>query len=131
MITFKAPNLVRTSYFSGNLKKKRYSNWARIYFSCFTKVCNIQNTQYSRLFWFTIDSSVLLNGLQFFFHSICHFLFVLIADCIKLYKKDCVKGSLNISAHLSMKLILVDPNLARTFLGNIFFDMNYGAQTWK
>ena len=118
---FKAPNLVRTSYFSGNLEKKKCSNCVRIYFSCFTKVCNIQNTQYSKLFWFTIDSSVLLNGLQFFFHSTCHFLFVLIADCIKLYKKDYIKGSLNISAHLSMKLILVDLNLVRTCLGKYFF----------
>ena len=128
---FEAPKLVATSYFSGNLKKKKYSNWVRIYVSCFTKVCNIQNTQYSKLFWFTIDSSVLLNGLQFFFHSICHFLFVLIADCIKLYKKDYTKGSLNINAHLSMKLILVNPNLVHTFWGNIFFDINYGAQPWK
>ena len=40
-----------------------------------------------KLFWFTIDSSVLLNeGVQFFFHDICHF-FVCIADCLKgLYK---------------------------------------------
>ena len=112
---------MRTFYFSGNLKKKKYSNWVRIYVSCFTKVCNIQNTQYSKLFWFTIDSSVLLNGVQFFFHCICHFLFVLIADCTKLYKKEYIKGSLNISVHLSMKLILVDPNLVRSFFGNILF----------
>ena len=40
-----------------------------------------------KLFWFTIDSSVLLNeGVQFFFHDICHF-FICIADCIKLYKR--------------------------------------------
>ena len=112
---------MRTFYFSGNLKKKKYSNWVRIYVSCFTKVCNIQNTQYSKLFWFTIDSSVLLNGVQFFFHCICHFLFVLIVDCTKLYKKEYIKGSLNISVHLSMKLILVDPNLVRSFFGNILF----------
>ena len=32
-----------------------------------------------QLFWFTIDSSVLLNeGVQFFFNDICHFLFVLL-----------------------------------------------------
>ena len=30
-----------------------------------------------------------------------------------------------------MKLILVDPNLVRTFFGNIFFDTNYGGQPWK
>ena len=34
-----------------------------------------------KLFWLTVDSSVLLNeGVQFFFHDICHF-FVCIADC--------------------------------------------------
>ena len=33
------------------------------------------------LFWFTVDSSVLLNeGVQFFFHDICQF-FVSFADC--------------------------------------------------
>ena len=35
--------------------------------------------------------------------------FICIADCIKVY-----------SAHLSMKIILVDPNLVRTFFDNIF-----------
>ena len=29
-------------------KKKKYSNYVRTYFSCFTKACNIQNTQYSK-----------------------------------------------------------------------------------
>ena len=38
-----------------------------------------------------------------------------------------VKGSINNSAHLSMKIILVDPNSVRTFFGNRFFDPNYGA----
>ena len=38
-----------------------------------------------------------------------------------------MKGSLNISTHLSMKIILVDPNLVRTFFGNNFFDPNYGT----
>ena len=32
-----------------------------------------------------------------------------------------------ISTRLSMKIILVDPNLVRTFFGNNFFDPNYGA----
>ena len=42
-------------------------------------------------FWFTIDSSVLLNeGVQFFFHDICPF-FVCIADFIKLYKRIILK----------------------------------------
>ena len=38
-----------------------------------------------------------------------------------------IKSSLNISAHLSMKIIFVDPDLVRTFFGNNFFDPNYGA----
>ena len=38
----------------------------------------------------------------------------------KIIEKDYVKGSLNISAHLSMKIILVDPNLVRILFGNIF-----------
>ena len=38
-----------------------------------------------------------------------------------------MKGSLNVNVHLSMKIILVDPNLVRTFIGNNFFDPNYGA----
>ena len=38
----------------------------------------------------------------------------------KIIEKDYVKGSLNISAHLSMKIILVDPNLVRTLFGNNF-----------
>ena len=30
-----------------------------------------------------------------------------------------------------MKIILVEPNLVRTFFGNQFFDPNYGAHPWK
>ena len=30
-----------------------------------------------------------------------------------------------------MKIILVDPNLVRTFFGINFFDPNYGAHPWK
>ena len=30
-----------------------------------------------------------------------------------------------------MKVILVDPNLVRTFFDNVVFDPNYGAQPWK
>ena len=33
-----------------------------------------------------------------------------------------MKCSLNISVHLSMKIILVDLNLVRTFFGTNFFD---------
>ena len=41
-----------------------------------------------KLFWFTIDSSVLLNeGVQFFFHDIISHFFVDIADCINLHKR--------------------------------------------
>ena len=75
---------MRTSYFSGNTEEEKVLE----YFSCFTKVCPIQNTRYSKsysildtlkVFWFTVDSSVLLNvGVHFFFHEICNFLFVLL-----------------------------------------------------
>ena len=30
-----------------------------------------------------------------------------------------------------MKIILVDPNLVRTFFVNNFFDPSYGAHPWK
>ena len=42
-----------------------------------------------------------------------------------------MKDYLNIIVHLSIKIILVDPNLVRTFLGNMFFDPNYGAHPLK
>ena len=35
-------------YFSLNLEEKKNSNCVRIYFSNFAKVCNLQNTQYSK-----------------------------------------------------------------------------------
>ena len=35
-----------------------------------------------------------------------------------------MKGSLDISGHLSMKIILVETNLVCTFFGNIFFYLN-------
>ena len=39
-----------------------------------------------KLFWFTIDSSVLFNmETQFSFHEMLHF-FVCIANCLKSYK---------------------------------------------
>ena len=75
-------------------------------------------------FWFTIDSSVLLNErVQFFFHDTVIFLFVLLI--VENYIKRLYKGSLNIIVHLSMKIILVDPNLIHTFFGNNFFDLDY------
>ena len=36
-----------------------------------------------------------------------------------------IKGSQNISAQLSMKITLMDPNLVRNLFGNNFFDPNY------
>ena len=41
------------------------------------------------------------------------------------------KGSLTTSSHLSIKIILVSPNLVLTFFGKNFFRLNYGAQPWK
>ena len=38
-----------------------------------------------------------------------------------------MKGFLNISVHLSVKIIFVDPNLVRTLLGNNFFGPNSGG----
>ena len=44
----KYPDLVRTQVEnSENLEEEKVSNCVRIYFSCFTKICNIQNTEYS------------------------------------------------------------------------------------
>ena len=42
-----------------------------------------------------------------------------------------IKRSLNIRAHLSMKINFVDANLMGTFFGNNFFDAYYGAHPWK
>ena len=38
-----------------------------------------------------------------------------------------MKDSLNISAHLTLKIILAEPNLMRNFFSNNFSDPNYGA----
>ena len=38
-----------------------------------------------------------------------------------------MKSSLNISVFLSIKVLLGDLNLVGTFLGNNFFDPNYGV----
>ena len=77
---------MRTSYFYGNLEEKvlelRYNF---LFVSEKFVIYEILNTL--KLFWFTIDSYVVLNEVaQFFFHEICQF-FVCIADCIKLYKR--------------------------------------------
>ena len=52
------------------------------------------------------------------------FLFLVVFSCPFSY----IKGFLNmkIILHLSMKIILLDPNLMRTFFGS-FFDPNYGT----
>ena len=57
-------------------------------------------------------------------------IFCLYCWLYKIIQKDYIKVFLNISAHLSMKIILVDPNLVRTFLVIIFY-RNYGAHPWK
>ena len=87
-IIFKAPNLVRTYQFYGNLADNKalelLQNCVKTFLSQKFVLYKIHNTL--KLFWFTIDSSVHLNEeVQFFFNDICHF-FVYIADCIKLYK---------------------------------------------
>ena len=53
-------------------------------------------------------------------------IFLFVPLIVQNHIKELYKGSLNISSHLSMKLILVDPNLAHFFCNN-FFDPNYGA----
>ena len=65
------------------------------------------------------------------FSSMTSAIFCLYCLLYKIIWKDYIKGSLSISAQLSMKTILVDPNLVRTFFGNILFDPNYGAHPWK
>ena len=58
-------------------------------------------------------------------------IFCLYCWLYKIIQKDYIKVFLNISAHLSMKIILVDRNLVRTFFGNNFFDPNDGGHPWK
>ena len=41
------------------------------------------------------------------------------------------KGPPTTSAYLSIKIILVEPNLVPTFSCNIFFDDFFGAHPWK
>ena len=117
---FKAPNLVRTfpelATFPEIQKKKKYSNCVKIYFPWFTKVCNIQNTQYSKivLLYYRFFCTPQRGGSVFLSWHLPFF-------CLyKIIWKDFTKGSQSISAHMSMKIILVDPNLVRTFFGNIF-----------
>ena len=85
---FKAPDLVCTSYFSGNLEEEKNSRIELEFIFLVSKKFVIYKILNSRkLFWLTIDSSVLLKeGVQFSFHDICGF-FVCIADCVKLYKR--------------------------------------------
>ena len=107
------------SYFSGNLEEEKPLEFIALEFIFLVSqkflIYKIPNTL--KLFWLTIDSSVLLNeGDQLFFHVICLFSFM---------------AFLNISAHLSMQTILMDPNLVRTFFSNNVIDPNYGAHLWK
>ena len=59
------------------------------------------------------------RGFSFSFMKSVIFLVVLLIK-IKIIQKDYIKVSINISAHLSMKIILLDPYLVRTFLVIIF-----------
>ena len=103
-----------TSYFSRNLEEEKSARVAlEFIFLVSQKILIYKILNTLKLFWFTIDSFVLPNmGAQFFFHAIWFFSFM---------------RSLDISAHLSMRTILVDPNLVRSFFGNDFFDPNYGV----
>ena len=85
---FKAPDLVCTSYFSGNLEEeKNFRIELEFIFLVSKKFVIYKILNSLKLFWLTIDSSVSLKeAAQFSFHDICHF-FVCIADCIKLYKR--------------------------------------------
>ena len=67
----KYPNLVCTSYFSGNLEEKKIRIALEFIFLVSQKfvIYKILNTL--KLFWFTFNLSVLLNkGVQSFIHDI-------------------------------------------------------------
>ena len=72
---------------------------------------------------FAFYTSTTIVWIQFFY-----FLF----SCYFFY----IKGSLNITAHLSMKIILVDPSLVRTFLVIVFLilimvpTLKYNCAQW-
>ena len=70
---------------------------------------------YNRLIMIILQYYALLLEFKFF---------LFLVSCPFTY----IKGSLNISAHLSMKIILEDPNLVCKFFGNNFFDSNCGAR---
>ena len=55
-------------------RRRKSTQIALEFFSYFTKSCIIQNTQYSKLFQFTIDPFVLLDERdEFFFHEMSFF----------------------------------------------------------
>ena len=65
---------MRTFYFSGNLEEERVVFVVVFIFLASQKFIIYKILNSLKLFWFTIDSSVLLNkGVQFFFHDISHF----------------------------------------------------------
>ena len=75
---------MRTFYFSGNLEEERVVFVVVFTFLASQKFIIYKILNSLKLFWFTIDSSVLLNkGVQFFFDDISHF-YNCIADCMKL-----------------------------------------------
>ena len=66
-----------------------------------------------------------MKGFSFFFMTSVIVLFLLLI--VQNYIKGLRKRLPKFCVHLSKKIILADPNLVRPFLGNIFFDHNYGA----
>ena len=71
--------LFKRSYFSRNLEEEKVLELRQNFFFVFHKSLWYTKCSTLKLFWFTIDSYVLLNeGAQFFFHDICFFYFVLL-----------------------------------------------------
>ena len=105
---------MHSSYFSGNLEEEKNARIAlQFTFLVSQKLVIYKILNTLKLFWFAIDSSVLLNEEDQFFYFFCLYCWL-----YKIIWKDYIKGSLNISAHLSMKIILVDPNIVRILFGN-------------
>ena len=91
-----------------------------MYVSCFKKVCNIQklNTLKTILVYYWFFCTPQRGGSSFLSWHLSFF--CLYCWLYEIIHQDYMKVSLNISAHLSIKIILVDPNLVRTFLVIIF-----------
>ena len=96
---------MRTSYFSGKLEKKSTRIALGFIFLVSQKFAIYKTLNTLNLFWFTIDSSVLLNEwVQFFFHDIYHF-FV----CMALQNQpDMIENSFRVSG-----ITTNDPGKAR------------------